>query len=52
MKMTIAVLTLAVLPTLATAYCSENRMKPDGTMCPADKLYDHQFALCVEKPTS
>ncbi len=51
-KVSLAALVLAALPTFALAYCDEARMKPDGTMCPPDKLYDSEFALCVEKPTA
>ncbi len=51
MKLTIAVFVLAALPTLAIAYCNETRLKPDGSFCPTDMVYNGEFALCVEKPT-
>lgn len=51
-KITIAAILFAAIPTFAVAYCSETRMKPDGTMCPENMLYDAEFALCVEQPTA
>lgn len=50
-RLTIAALLLAVAPTLAFAYCDEMRRKPDGTLCPAETIYDGEFALCVEVPS-
>lgn len=52
MKTAFLALVLAALPTLAFAYCDEMRRQPNGSLCPADNIYDHEFGLCVEKPSS
>ncbi|MEL7116775.1 MAG: hypothetical protein AAGP08_14540 [Pseudomonadota bacterium] len=51
-KVLLATVVATVFSTAAFAYCDEARMKPDGSMCPHDMIYDHEFALCVEKPTA
>ena len=50
-KITVAALLLAAIPTFAVAYCDEMRRKPDGTLCLAENIYDSEFAMCVARPT-